>query len=157
MQAMRERQERTRILGVGLHEKLHQARGRWSMSDKDAPLNTILLVEDDVLVRTDLSDCLRSLGGFKVLEAADADQAVAVLDAVGDVSILISDVRMPGRMDGLALAAWTRAKQPDVKVVLISGELPKAAAEAADMVFSKPVHQPTFLTAVIALLAGARK
>jgi two-component system, response regulator PdtaR len=130
------------------------------MSNRDAPhahLNTILLVEDDVLVRMDLSDCLRRLGGFKVLEAADADQAVAVLDAVGDVSILVSDVRMPGHMDGLALAAWTRTHRPGVKIVLIPGELPQAAAEAADMVFSKPVHQPSFLTAVVGLLGGARK
>jgi DNA-binding NtrC family response regulator len=97
------------------------------------------------------------LAGFKVLEAANADQAVDVLDAAGDVSVLISDVRMPGAMDGLGLAAWARAKRPGLKVVLISGELPRSAAEAADMVFSKPVHQPTFLPALVGLLGSSSK
>ena len=60
-----------------------------------------------------------------------------------------------GPMDGLALAAWARTKRPDVKVVLISGELPPSAAMAADMVFSKPVHQASFLTAVMGLLGDS--
>ena len=116
---------------------------------------TVLLVEDDVLIRMDLSDYLRSIGGFKVLEAASADQAVTVLEARPDIDILISDVRMPGQMDGIALAAWARTRRPQVRVVLMSGKLPRAAAVAADMVFSKPIHQPSVLTAVLRLLGSS--
>jgi two-component system, response regulator PdtaR len=81
---------------------------------------TILLVEDEVLVRMTLADQLRS-AGYVVLEASNADEALDLLHGNG-VQLLLSDIRMPGRMDGVELAHAIRAQHPEIKIVLASGE-----------------------------------
>jgi len=94
---------------------------------KESP--SILVVEDEVLIRMVIADYLRRCG-YKVIEAAGADEAVAVLgreDVVLDV--VLSDVEMPGTMDGFALARWIRARRPGLPVVLVGS--PQRAAEAA--------------------------
>ncbi|TKW73730.1 MAG: response regulator, partial [Bradyrhizobium icense] len=60
----------------------------------------ILIVEDEQLIRMDAADMIRDLG-FKVLEAANADQAIALLETNLDIAAVFSDVQMPGSMDGL--------------------------------------------------------
>jgi len=83
---------------------------------------SILLVEDEVLVRMTLADQLRS-AGYVVLEASNADEALDLLHSKGDgVQLLLSDIRMPGRMNGLELALSIRAQYPEIKIVLASGE-----------------------------------
>ena len=83
---------------------------------------SILLVEDEVLVRMTLADQLRS-AGYVVLEASNADEALDLLHSKGHgVQLLLSDIRMPGRMDGLELARTMRAQHPEIKIVLASGE-----------------------------------
>jgi CheY-like chemotaxis protein len=83
---------------------------------------TILLVEDEVLVRMALADQLRS-AGYVVLEASNAHEALDLLHSKGyGVQLLLSDIRMPGRMDGLELARTMRAQHPEIKIVLASGE-----------------------------------
>ena len=85
-------------------------------------LASILLVEDEVLVRMTLADQLRS-AGYVVLEASNADEALDLLDSKGHgVQLLLSDIRMPGRMDGVELARAIRAERPEIKIVLASGE-----------------------------------
>jgi CheY-like chemotaxis protein len=94
-----------------------------------APAATILVVDDEVLVRMVIAEYLRHCG-YRVIEAVNADEAMVVLEhdeAVIDV--VLSDVEMPGAMDGFALARWIRDKRPDVKVVLVGN--PQRAAEAA--------------------------
>ena len=82
----------------------------------------ILLVEDEVLVRMTLADQLRS-AGYVVLEASNADEALDLVHTKGhDVQLLLSDIRMPGRMDGVELARGIRAQHPLIKIVLASGE-----------------------------------
>lgn len=81
---------------------------------------TILVVEDEVLVRLVIAEYLRECG-YKVHEAANADEAVAVLEAPGvSVDIVFSDVVMPGSMDGFGLAKWVRAHYPKINVILTS-------------------------------------
>lgn len=89
-------------------------------------LSTILVVEDDILTRLAAADHLRA-GGYRVLEAADAEEARALLRAAEPIEIVFSDVNMPG-MDGIRLAHWIAAEFPDVKVVLTSGDLTNAPA-----------------------------
>ena len=81
---------------------------------------TILLVEDEVLVRMSLAEQLRS-AGYVVLEASNADEALDLLQG-HRVQVVLSDIRMPGRLDGVELAHAIRAQHPGIKIVLASGE-----------------------------------
>lgn len=82
---------------------------------------TILVVEDEVLIRLVIAEYLRECG-YKVHEAANANEAVTVLQSP-DVSIdvVFSDVIMPGEVDGFGLARWVRANRPEIQVILTSG------------------------------------
>jgi CheY-like chemotaxis protein len=97
----------------------------------------ILLVEDDVLVRLATAEALRA-AGLVVLEAANADEALMVLRRSTPIDAVVTDIRMPGAMDGLGLAATVRAKWPDLKIIMVSGESGGSSA-VADAFFGKPV------------------
>ena len=81
---------------------------------------TVLVVEDDVLVRAaavaHLQDC-----GFSVLEAPSGDQARILMRQTPDIGVVFSDVQMPGSLDGVALAQWVASECPWVRVLLTSG------------------------------------
>ena len=83
---------------------------------------SVLLVEDEVVVRALLAEELRG-AGMQVTEAASADEAWAYLQAGGVADLLFSDVRMPGSMDGLALMRLVRRAFPAVKIVMTSGNI----------------------------------
>jgi CheY-like chemotaxis protein len=94
-----------------------------------APLQTVLVVEDEVLIRLVIADYLRECG-YKIYEAVSADEAVQILQTPEvSVDIVFSDVEMPGGMDGFGLARWVRTNKPGVKVILTSG-----AERSADIV-----------------------
>jgi CheY-like chemotaxis protein len=98
---------------------------------------TIVIAEDEVLVRIMVAEALRD-GGYTVIEATDADEAIAALRRSDHVKVLVSDIRMPGAMDGVALARLVRSERPDVKVLLASGDLAGIEATEHDGVFLKP-------------------
>ncbi len=79
----------------------------------------VLVVEDDVLLRLVTADSLRE-AGFEVLEAANSAEAMLVLASM-PVDAVFSDIDMPGKMDGLALAQWMRQRRLDTKIILTSG------------------------------------
>lgn len=80
----------------------------------------LLVVEDDFLVRLTLVDAL-SDGGFEVLEAADAQEALALICAHAEISAILTDINLPGGFDGFALARAARVIRPGVPVVYASG------------------------------------
>ncbi|RTL58100.1 MAG: response regulator [Rhodocyclaceae bacterium] len=80
----------------------------------------VLLVEDDPEVRKVVRLQLTGLG-YPVLEASDGDEALSIVENVEDVGIIVSDVVMPGRIDGRALAETVRATRPRIFIVLMSG------------------------------------
>lgn len=80
----------------------------------------VLVVDDDPRVRELGADILED-AGFQVLQAADADEALKVLSAHPDISVVFSDVEMPGRLDGLALAYRVSELCPGIGIVLASG------------------------------------
>ncbi|NBJ11047.1 response regulator [Microvirga arsenatis] len=87
----------------------------------DAPPLTILVVEDEVLIRFVIADYLRECG-YRVHEAVNAEEAIAILESPEvAVDIVFSDVEMPGSMDGFALARWVRAHKSGIQVILTSG------------------------------------
>ena len=89
------------------------------LPEQSRPAPVVLVVEDDVLLRLVTAGSLRE-AGFEVLEAANAAEAVQVLKCI-PVDALFSDIDMPGRMDGLALAQWVRQRNLDTRIILTSG------------------------------------
>jgi two-component system, response regulator PdtaR len=86
----------------------------------EAPHPTVLVVEDDILVRTVISAYLREYG-LEVVEAGNADEAARILTVGVKVDLVFSDVNMPGTMDGLGLATWMHDSHPHTKMILTSG------------------------------------
>jgi CheY-like chemotaxis protein len=118
---------------------------------------TVLIVEDEVLLRLMIADELRS-NGLSVVEAANADEALTVLQSSAPVDLLFTDVRMPGSMDGLALAALMRATQPELKIIVTSGQSPRSLPrDIADAFFDKPYNARTVVKRITALLVTSEK
>jgi len=114
-------------------------------------IHTVLVVEDEVLVRLMIAEELRS-AGFQVIEASDADEALAVLANITDVSVIFSDIRMPGSMDGLELAKKVRADFPKIRIVLASGNLAAVASVDHDGFFLKPYEADEIINLIKTLL-----
>ena len=81
---------------------------------------TVLVVEDEVLIRMLAADSLAD-SGYNVLEAGDAVEALKILESHGDIDVLFTDVNMPGPMDGLDLARLLQDRCPDIGLVVTSG------------------------------------
>ena len=86
------------------------------------------IVEDEILVRS-LAVEIAEEAGFSALEAADADEAIRVLQTRPDIQVVLTDIDMPGSMDGLALAQAIRQRWPPIQVVLTSGKMRPASDE----------------------------
>lgn len=84
------------------------------------PAAKILVVEDEPLIRIDLVSSLEDMG-FSVLAAANADEAVAILESDPAIMTVITDVDMPGTMDGLALTFVVRDRWPPCHLIVVSG------------------------------------
>jgi CheY-like chemotaxis protein len=89
----------------------------------------VLLVEDEPLVRTVQVDILRD-AGFWVVEAQDADEAFDILRQRQDLSVVVTDVDMPGSINGFEFARLVAQGWPEVGVLVISG---KTAPEPGDI------------------------
>ncbi len=80
----------------------------------------MLIVEDEFLLRIDAVDMIAG-AGFEVVEAANADQAIEILESRRDITVVFTDIQMPGSMDGLKLARAIRGRWPPIKIVATSG------------------------------------
>lgn len=110
---------------------------------------TILVVEDDVVTRFTICDALRQ-HGYKVLEASSAREAVGVLKTL-PVQLIFADVRLPGTGDGISVADYARAAQPDAKIILTSGKVHRSAM--GDLQSLGPfVPKPYIIASVIQLI-----
>jgi CheY-like chemotaxis protein len=104
---------------------------------------TVLVVEDEVLIRLVIADYLRECG-YRVHEAANAAEAVAVLESgTVAIDIVFSDVLMPGDMDGFGLARWVRSHQPNVRVILTSS-VERSADIAATLCEAGPLLEKPY-------------
>ncbi|WP_280137160.1 response regulator [Devosia sp. Leaf64] len=116
---------------------------------------TVLVVEDEPLLRMDIADQLQDLG-FKVLEAANAKEAVLMLAANADIRVMFTDVDMPGGMDGLMLAATVRDRWPPIKIIVTSGLRHVRMSDMPDgsRFFGKPYKASDIADAVHTLVAA---
>ncbi|RZM13065.1 MAG: response regulator [Sphingomonas sp.] len=103
------------------------------------PVPVLLVVEDEPLLRMMAVD-LAEEAGFDVVEAANAADAVAILERRTDIRLVFTDIDMPGGMDGIRLAAWIRDRWPPIDIVITSGKARPAAADmpARSVFFPKP-------------------
>jgi CheY-like chemotaxis protein len=80
----------------------------------------VLIVEDEPLVRLRAMQTIED-AGFEVIEAADADEAIRMLESRNDIRVVFTDIQMPGSMDGLKLAHAIRNRWPPIKIIVTSG------------------------------------
>lgn len=98
---------------------------------------TVLVVEDEGLIRANAVDMIRDLG-FEVIEAADADQAISFLERCDRISVVFTDVQMPGSMDGLRLVAVIRDRWPPVALLVTSGQVTPSELPSGARFLAKP-------------------
>lgn len=122
---------------------------------------TILIVEDEAMIRLALSDYLQDCG-FTVLDVTNAAEAVGVLQAkTFAIDVVLTDVRMPGEMDGFGLARWIREHRPGLPVLITTGD--KAKGEmASDLcgkhpIIEKPHDYKLVLTRIRAAIEAGNK
>ena len=109
----------------------------------------ILVVEDEPLIRLGMVSLVEDWG-YTPLEASNADEAIAQIERDGDVRIIITDVDMPGSMDGVKLAHFVRHRWPPIQLIVISG---KIGANEVDLpvgarFFSKPCREEALLSTI---------
>jgi CheY-like chemotaxis protein len=113
---------------------------------------SVLVVEDEAIVRLDIVDQLEE-EGFTVYEAANADEAIACLATTPAITVLFTDVDMPGSMNGLKLAGAVRDRWPPVKIIVTSGHrmVDSADLPAGSRFFSKPYSHRQLINSVLEL------
>jgi two-component system, response regulator PdtaR len=79
----------------------------------------VLVVEDELLIRMNVAATIES-AGFKVYEASNADEAIALLAEWADIHVLVTDVEMPGSMNGVQLAHFAHSYRP-IRIIVTSG------------------------------------
>jgi CheY-like chemotaxis protein len=83
-------------------------------------MTAILIVEDDVLANEHLEFILQQ-AGYEVLSATSADEAAELLEDHEDVQLLVTDINLPGNMDGLKLAATVKTRRPEMNIIIVTG------------------------------------
>ncbi|MDB5580040.1 MAG: hypothetical protein JWR80_5216 [Bradyrhizobium sp.] len=90
------------------------------MRSSEGRKTVILVVEDDPLVRMNAMSLVSSLG-YLAFEASNADDAILLLEAHAEITIVFTDVQMAGSMDGLALTRWVAGRWPPLRFIIVSG------------------------------------
>lgn len=114
----------------------------------------VLVVDDDDLLRMVLVNLLED-DDLEVFEAADAEEALSVLRNRSNIRVVITDIQMPGPMDGLALARQIRKNYPPVGLIVSSGGIlptPQDLPESA-LFFPKPINTHLISAHVSAMVA----
>lgn len=113
------------------------------------PTSVVLVVEDEVLVRMLACDILTD-GGFHCLEAVDAKEALALIEARPDIVVMFTDVDMPGEINGLGLAHLVAMRTQTVKILVTSGAAsPQSGDLPAGARFLQKPYSPSSLLDVV--------
>jgi CheY-like chemotaxis protein len=118
----------------------------------------VLVVEDEVLVRSTIADYLRD-ARYTVIEAANADEALEVFASWERVDVVFTDVQMPGAMDGLMFVLWVHEHYPHVQVLVTSGKGDAALSSgfvADDAFFPKPYRLEAVAARIRSLVEDCR-
>jgi DNA-binding NtrC family response regulator len=101
----------------------------------------VLIVEDEMMLRMRAVDMVED-AGYTPIEASDADEAVAILEARSDIALMCTDIQMPGSMDGMGLAHAVHVRWPSIKIIVVSGQLnpPSSDLPPCSRFFGKPLE-----------------
>jgi two-component sensor histidine kinase/CheY-like chemotaxis protein len=119
----------------------------------------VLVVEDEMLLRMRAVDIVED-AGFCPVEAVNADEAISILESRSDISLLFTDIQMPGSMDGLKLAHAVHDRWPAIKIILVSGQVQPTDAEKPtdSRFFGKPLGVEKMISELRAMIGtGALK
>ena len=114
----------------------------------------VLIVEDEPIIRLGMVSSIED-AGYAVVEASSADEAISLLTQDDEVRVVVTDVDMPGSMNGIRLAHYVRRRWPPIQLLVISGKVGVGTGElpAGVRFMSKPYQEPQLLH-VIATLSG---
>jgi CheY-like chemotaxis protein len=114
----------------------------------------ILVVEDEAILRLNVVDMVED-AGFEGVEAADATQAVLILESRLDICIVFTDIDLPGGLDGVRLAAIVRDRWPPIHIILTSGHVPPGRQDlpSGALFFPKPIREKEVVAAMWKLAA----
>jgi two-component sensor histidine kinase/CheY-like chemotaxis protein len=129
------------------------------MSTDSADVPNVLIVEDEMMLRMRAADIVED-AGFRPVEAVNADEAMSILESRSDISLLFTDIQMPGSMDGLKLAHAVHDRWPRIKIILVSGQVTPSEAEkpADSRFFGKPLSVDKMIAELQAMVGmGALK
>lgn len=106
-----------------------------------ANVPVVLVVEDEMVLRMRAVDIVED-AGFVPVEAVSADEAIQILESRDDISLLFTDIQMPGSMDGLKLAHAAHSRWPHIKIILVSGQIAVTDVDKPDesRFFPKPLE-----------------
>ena len=111
----------------------------------DSPIY-VLVVEDEFLSRLHAVNLVEE-AGYKAVEASNAEEAIAILEARKDIRIVFTDVDMPGTMDGLKLAHAIRTRWPPIELIVTSGHFDHDMPERGRF-FPKPYGDREIISAL---------
>jgi two-component system, response regulator PdtaR len=115
-------------------------------------MSVILIVEDETFVKYYLEEILE-YAGYQVVSAANADEAIEILEPRNDIRVLITDINMPGSMDGLRLAAAVKDRWPPIKIIVATGkEAPRREEMPMDSQFLPKPYAPDRVLAAVRLV-----
>ena len=118
----------------------------------------VLLVEDEVLIRLILTESLEDCG-YQVVEASTGDEAARLIDAGDSFDLVVTDIQMPGRLDGIAVARHARQWCADIPVVYVTGRPESMAGVGTlgpcDALVLKPYGPREVIAAITHLLRGS--
>jgi CheY-like chemotaxis protein len=115
---------------------------------------SVLIVEDEPLVLDMISRELTGRG-FSVIEADNAETALAIIDSGQPVDVLFTDIRLPGDMDGWRLAATVRQSKPRLPVIYATGYSVERTAQVPGSVFLNKPYRPAVIAQTIRNLVAA--
>ena len=119
----------------------------------------VLVVEDEMVLRMRAVDIVED-AGFTAVQAVNADEALSILETRSDISMLFSDIQMPGSMDGLKLAHAVHDRWPSIKIILVSGlvKVSETDKPADSRFFGKPLDEKQMIAELQEMIgAGALK
>ena len=113
----------------------------------------VLIVEDEPLIRAMAADSFMD-ASYRVFEACDAADAMAILEAREDIGAVFTDIEMPGDMTGLDLAATVRGRWPEIAVLITSGRVfpGEGMLPAGADFIAKPYRQSEMVRRLAALM-----
>ena len=129
------------------------------MSAGSIEVPNVLIVEDEMMLRMRAVDIVED-AGFHSVEAVNADEAMSILKSRSDISLLFTDIQMPGSMDGLKLAHTVHDRWPDIKIIMVSGQVKPSDAERPvdSRFFGKPLGMQQMITELQSMVGkGALK